>query len=145
MNHCFRARRHQQRGVTAFCILFAITILAILSHNIVNQALMNYHLGARVRDTVVLQQLTDSAVAQVLYHLNRDNRTQAVAPIRESFGIALIETSETEKGLALRVVAHTPNAERARASSQTIFHLARDGKGQWRVATAQEGPVPFGG
>lgn len=144
MNHCFRGRQRRQRGVTAYAVILTVAVLAILSHNLVHQALVDYHQGALVRDTIALQQLTDSALAQALYYLNRNDRAAATATIRESFGVALIEISDEKQDLTLRIVAHVPSAKRPRMSSQTLFRLVRDAKGRWRVAAAENEPVPFG-
>ena len=145
MNHRFRAQKWGQRGVTAYAVILTVAVLAILSHNLVHQALMDYRYGALVRDTIALQQLTDSALAQALYHLNRNGRTAATAPVRDTFGVALIEISDGKKETILRIVAHVPEVEHPRMSSQTLFRLGRDAKGRWRVVAAESEPVPLGG
>jgi len=154
VNHCFRVHsaragslcyrpRKAQRGVTAYAVILTVAILAILSHNLVHQALMDYHQGALVRDTIALQQLTDSALSQVLYYINHDDRTAATAAIRESFGVASIELSDAERSLVLRIVADAPNAAQPRTSSRTVLRLERDAPGPWRVVAAESEPIPL--
>jgi len=144
VNHRFRARRRRQQGVTAYCVIVTVALLAILSHNVVNQALVGYAQGAQTRDTIVVQQLTDSARAQALYHLNRNDRAAAMAPIREAFGVAQIEISEGKQDRTLRIAASAPNAQRPRSMSRVLFHLARDTKGRWIVVSAVREPIPLG-
>jgi hypothetical protein len=127
--------------VTAFCVILTVALLAILADSLIVQALINYRAGAQVRDTIVLQQLTDSALAQALYYLNHSDRAAAAAPIRDSFGVAAMLISDEGKTLMLRVAAYAPNAELPRSTGRTAFHLARDAKGRWVVASAENEPA----
>lgn len=145
MNHNLQPKKHRQRGVTAFCVIVTVAILAILSHNLVNEALEGYHQAALTRDAIALRQLADSALAQTLYYLNRGDRKAATSPVRESFGVARIKLGDGKSDLTLRVAAYAPNAEFPRSRSQTLFHLARDAKGRWSVASAEYEPIPLGG
>ena len=141
MKVCARKQRRPERGVTAFCVILTVALLAILADSLIVQALINYRAGAQVRDTIVLQQLTDSALAQALYYLNHSDRAAAAAPIRDSFGVAAMLISDEGKTLMLRVAAYAPNAELPRSTGRTAFHLARDAKGRWVVASAENEPA----
>ena len=144
MNHDLRPRKHRQRGVTIFCVIVTVAILAILSHNLVNEALEGYHQAALTRDTIALQQLGDSALAQALYYLNRNDRQAAAKPIRESFGVVRIELGQGRSDLTLRIAADVPNTEFPRSRGRTLLHLARDTKGRWGVVSAEYEPIPPG-
>lgn len=144
MNHSFRPKKHRRRGVTAYCVILTVALLAILSHNLVNEALEGYYQAARTRDTIVLQQLTDSALAQALYHLNRGDRKAAMTPVRESFGVARVELGDGKSDLTLRIIAHAPNSEHPRSTCRTLFHLARNTLGRLSVASAEYEPIPVG-
>jgi len=133
--------RHRRRGVTAYAVVMTVAILAILSYNLVHQALMDYRYGALLRDTIALQQLTDSARAQALHFLNRNDEPAAIAPVREPFGEATLALEPGARGALLRVIAHVPNAVMPRSSSQTLFRLERR-RGRWLVVAAENGPVP---
>jgi len=141
---CARRQKEPERGVTAFCVILTVALLAILAHSLIAQALINYRAGAQLRDTIVLQQLTDSALAQALYCLNRSDRAAAAAPIREPFGATATTISNQGNDLLLRVDAFAPNAEMPRLASRTAFRLARDAKGRWGVAAAENEPAPWG-
>ena len=74
MNRLHRTKGRRQRGVTAYAVILTVAVLAILSHNLVHQALMDYRFGALVRDTIALEQLTDSALERALHYLGRAER-----------------------------------------------------------------------
>jgi hypothetical protein len=83
-------------------------------------------------------------VAQAVYHLDRGDREAAVAAVRESFGVASLEADGDERGLALRVKATVPDAERPRNELRTLFRLERDAGGRWAVAEATYERIPLG-
>jgi len=144
VNHRLRTHALRQRGATAFAVLLTLAILIILSHNLFQIGLVDYRNSAQVRDTIVLQQLTDSALAQAIYYLNRGDRTSAAAPVREPFGVALIEIGGATESPTVRIVVHAPDAERPRMTSRTLFHLKRDSKGRWTVISAGNEPLLSG-
>ena len=127
----------RQRGVTGFCVILTIAVLAIMCHSIVYQAMVNYQMGAQVRDTIVLTQLTDSALAQVLYYLNRNDRPAATAPLREPFGAALIEIGDEKPNPTVLITANCPRAKQPRLSRTILIHLARGDKGRWVVGSIE--------
>lgn len=129
--------KNRQRGMGLYVVIMTMFVFAILSHNLVHQALMDYHQGAMMRDSIVLEHLTDSALGQATYYLNRGDRKAAAAPLRETTGVARIELDEKDEYVTVRIVACTPNETMPRMSSQTAYRLARDAQGRWRATAAE--------
>jgi Tfp pilus assembly protein PilX len=144
MTLAVRSKQRRRRGVTGYAAVLTITLLVILSYSILHQALMDYRFSALVRDQIVLQQLTDSAVAQAVYYLNEGDREKAAATVSEPFGIARIEIAGQGESQVLRITVHVPNEEYPRSSGRTAVLLARDAEGRWHVESAAGEPVPMG-
>ena len=138
-----RTARRRHRAVAAVAVIFTVTMLAILSHNLLRLSLIDYQQGAQLRDTIALQHLTESALGRALYYLNRGNREAAGQGVAERFGSTAVDILKNDEAVDVRIVADAPNADRPRSTMVTLFRLARDGGGPWRVVAAEREPIPM--